>query len=327
MPDIASAQAAPPLFAPRVIPSPRLPGRRLVAGLDLQAQALLLLLSAVPWLAAWLLWLAPVELPTATSLQLALDGRFGTQLGPRWSLLGGLTLMLAASSYVTVCAWLGVSQGLQGLRRAVREQAHSHAEVLARQALCLADVQAALRLDQAELSAAVGELARRTVALCGMLDADMHDAERAGADLLAIQDEERHALQLMSALRARLLNLAQHCQALAEAAAAAPPSRLDAAAAGVDELGQCASAEIVQCHQLSERVGGAERLNERRIESMRLNTDRLQCRAERALLEGQQLMALTRRIQATQAASLQRLEQLTPASAALQTANPTAPAP
>jgi hypothetical protein len=161
--------------------------------------------------------------------------------------------------------------------------------------------------------AAIGEIARRTVALCGMLDSDIQDAERVSADLDAIHDEEVHSLQLMAALRSRLLALAHHCQALGEAARGTAGARPDAAG----ELGAAAGAEITHCHQLSERVGGAERLNERRIESMRRSADRLLCRAERGVREGQQLMVLTRQVEASLATTLQRLEQMTASCASL----------
>ena len=98
----------------------------------------------------------------------------------------------------------------------------------------------------------------------------MQDAERASADLDAIHDEELHSLQLMAALRSRLLALAQHCQALGEGGQAAPPNA--AARRGRRRWTSwppAVGAEITHRHQLSERVGGAERLNERRIESMR----------------------------------------------------------
>jgi hypothetical protein len=97
---------------------------------------------------------------------------------------------------------------------------------------------------------------------------------------------------------------------------AANPQQGDAGAS-IGELSAAASAEISQCHQLSERVGGAERMNERRIESMRRSTDSLICRAERGMREGQQLMVLTRQIEASQAATLQRLEQMSASCAAL----------
>ena len=117
------------------------------------------------------------------------------------------------------------------------------------------------------------------------------------------------------ALRYRLLTLAQHCQALAEAAH--HRAGADAAEISADALSEAAIAELMQCHQLSERIGGAERLNERRIESMRRATDRLNQRAERGIGEAQQLMALTRQVQAAQAAAQQRLQRMAALCAAL----------
>jgi hypothetical protein len=199
--------------------------------------------------------------------------------------------------------------------RRLRDTAAHAAGIAARSARELADAHLAMQLENLEVRSAIGEIARRTVALCGMLDADTKDAERAGADLEAIQDEERFVLQLMTALRARLLALAQRCHALGEAAQATPQrgETRESIGALVDATG----AEITQCHQLSERVGGAERMNERRIESMRRSTDSLVCRAERGMREAQQLMVLTRQIEASQAATLLRLEQMAGSCAAL----------
>lgn len=199
----------------------------------------------------------------------------------------------------------------------LRDTAAQGAGIAARSARELADAHLAMQLQNLEARAAIGEIARRTVALCGMLDADTQDAERAGADLDAIQDEERQALQLMAALRSRLLALAQRCHALGEAARTAAVAQQGDAGSSIGELTAAASAEISQCHQLSERVGGAERMNERRIESMRRSTDSLAFRAERGMREAQQLMVLTRQIEASQAATLQRLEQMSASCAAL----------
>jgi len=65
------------------------------------------------------------------------------------------------------------------------------------------------------------------------------------------------------------------------------------------------------------RQAVAERLNERRIESMRLSTDRLVCRAERGMREAQQLMVLSRRVEGSLATTLQRLEQMAASCASL----------
>lgn len=312
---VSTYPAAPPVLAPRSAASLWSPGLRLMRLLQRRQQATLLLALWAPLLAALLLLHAPIGQHTVVSLPAALEGPLGSAWALRWVLSGVLAAAVLASSYLTVCAWIGQSDGLERLRRDAGEQALRLRGAATQQARSLAETHAGLRQQHAELAAAVGEMARRTVALCGMLDADAQDAERASADLDAIRDEERHALQLMAALRARLLVLAQLCQRLGEGAGLAVPSRLGEFDAPTPA--DAVSAEIAQCHQLSERVGGAERLNERRIDAMRLSTDRLACRTERGLLEGQQLMLLTRQIQAAQAAAQQRLEQLQTCSVAL----------
>ena len=313
-----SAYPPPPMALPRAGLSIWTPGLRLMQRLELGAGLGLLLLGTwLPLLLALLLWNQPLQLPALTPLHALLDGQFGMRLGAHWAPLGLVLVAVLVSLYLAVCLRRSLSeQALQTQAAAgerleqLRGSARRHAEVLAR-------AHAALRLDNVEVRAAIGEVARRTVALCGMLDADGQDAERASADLDAIRDEERHALQLMAALRARLLTLARHCEALREAAGEAIVSRLGEPDGPAVELGEAVGLEIANCHQLSERVGGAERQNERRIESMRLGTDRLVCRAERGLREGQQLMVLTRQIQASQAATEAQLEQMQACCAAL----------
>jgi len=284
------------------------------------------------------------------------DGRFGVGAAARWgplSLLAGAGLM---ALYLTVCVVKALFESLERLHRAAidiasghpprgtqdgaadefgavlaalgaaaqgmarhRESAARQAGVVECSARELADAHQAMQLEAREMRATIGEIARRTVALCGMLDSDRQDAERAAADIDAIQDEERQTLQLMAALRARLLAMAQHLQALGEVARNGAAARLEAAGAPVAELIAAMAAEITHGHQLSERVGGAERLNERRIESMRLSTERLVCRVERGMREAQQLMVLTRQAEASLAATLRQLEQMAAASAALRT--------
>ncbi len=305
----------------------------------------------------WLLWNGPTwfaHIAAFDPLRGLVDGRFAVELDARWAPLGVVLAALLALLYLGACAWMAIFESLDLLRRGaqdlasgkppvrthglgtdevglalyelgaagehitrLRDAAAQGAGIAARSARELADAHLAMQLENLEARAAIGEIARRTVALCGMLDADTQDAERAGADLDAIQDEERHALQLMAALRSRLLVLAQRCQALGEAARMAASPQHGDAGASIGELTAAASAEISQCHQLSERVGGAERMNERRIESMRRSTDSLICRAERGMREAQQLMVLTRQIEASQAATLQRLEQMSASCAAL----------
>ena len=281
-------------------------------------------------------------------------GRLGLDAVPRWAPLGILATALLASLYLAACVGMALFEGLDLIRRGahdmasgrshvlapglgadelgqaldalvaarvgmthLRDAAGQHADIVARSSRELADAHLAMQLEALEVRSATSEIARRTVALCGMLDSDMQDAERASADLDAIHDEEVQTLQLMAALRARLLSLAHHCQALGEAAREGAAARSEAAGESVAELTAAAGVDITHCHQLSERVGGAERLNERRIGSMRLSTDRLVCRAERGMREAQQLMVLTRQVEASLATTLQRLEQMTASCASL----------
>ena len=283
-----------------------------------------------------------------------MDGRSGLEAVPRWAPLGVLAMVFLATLYLGACAWMALFAGLDRLRRGaqdmasgaphlrcggfgsdelgqalaaldaaaegmahLRDSARQHAGVVTRSARELADAHLAMQLEAIEVRAATNEIARRTISLCGMLDSDIKDAERASADLDAIHDEEVQTLQLMAALRSRLLSLAHHCQALGEAARAVVASRPKAADLSADELAAAAGVDITHCHQLSERVGGAERLNERRIESMRLSTDRLVCRAERGMREAQQLMVLSRRVEGSLATTLQRLEQMAASCASL----------
>jgi hypothetical protein len=330
------------------------PGLQLMRHLDLRRKAMVLLLCTwLPVLLAMLLLSAPT-LPQEHALRWLLQGRFGVDAVPRGATLGLLVAATLASLYLTVCAWMAIFEGLNLLRRGAldmaagkpdfrahgfgsdelgqalqalsmaceqiarqREASGQHAGIVTRSARELADAHLAMQLENLEVRSAIGEIARRTVALCGMLDSDMQDAERASADLDAIQDEERHALQLMAALRTHLLALAHRCQALGEAARAAMAPRRNDAGESIGELSDTVNVEVTQCHQLSERVGGAERMNERRIESMRRSTDSLVCRAERGMREAQQLMVLTRQIEASQAATLLRLEQMAGSCAAL----------
>jgi hypothetical protein len=346
--------APPPVIAPQAGASLWAPGLWLMRHLSLRGKLLVLLLSAwLPLLLLLLLWSEPMpqlDIARLDPLRGLLDGRMGVDAMPRWAPLGLLAAALLLPLYLAVCTSRSIFEGLELLRRGAQDMADGKPclrvqgfgtdelgqaldalgaagenmtrllgtggqqdGVLARSARELADAHLAMQLEALEVRAAIGEIARRTVALCGMLDSDMQDAERVSADLDAIHDEEVHSLQLMAALRSRLLALAHHCQALGEAARGTAGARPDAAG----ERGAAAGAEITHCHQLSERVGGAERLNERRIESMRRSADRLLCRAERGVREGQQLMVLTRQVEASLATTLQRLEQMTASCASL----------
>jgi hypothetical protein len=321
-----------------------------LAALLMAAWAPLLLALPLLWNAA-----APLFQGTALGRLHGLPALgFDADVVPDWAPWGLLAFGVVASVYLAACASRSTLEGLERLRRRAENMADGQPElvvqdvgseelrqawaalgaagasvaqlheaarhrdaVVLRSAQELGDGHRALQLHALELRAAIGEMARRTVALCGMLDSDMKDAECAGVDLDAIQDEELQSLRLMAALRSRLLVLTQHCQALADAARSAAASPHDARGESVDALLTAAAAEVTHCHQLSERVGGAERHNERRIASMHRSADRLVQRTERGMREGQQLMVLTRQAEASLTAALQRLETMATSCASL----------
>jgi hypothetical protein len=336
----SSAFSAAPVVPARAGFSLWTPGLQLLQRLSPRAMALWL------WVSLWL-----PALGALLWLRWQPDGLGALDAGAHAAALGLLLLLgLLGSLYLLVCAGKLMSVGLELLHRGAADLAQGMAPVhapdggvggafdaalqalgqagarlaqlrqtvqqgdalAARSARELDESRTAMQLQHQDMRAAIGELARRTIALCGMLDSDRQDAELANADLEAIQDEERNVMQLMAALRGRLLALAGHCQTLGQAGGAAASP------------GELASAELTQCHQLSERIGAAERMNDRRIESMRRSMDRLLGRAERGMVEGQQLMVLTRQAQAALVAAQQQLEQLAPTRSAPST--PAAPA-
>jgi hypothetical protein len=328
----SSAYSAAPVLPARGGFSFWTPGMQLLQRLSPRAMALWLWVSLwLPALAAllWLRWQP--------------DGPGRLDAGAHAAAVGLLLVLgLLGSLYLLVCAGKLLSEGLALLHQGAADLAHGTVSphlpdgsvgavfdaalqalgqaaarlaqlrqdarqgntIAARSARELDAARTAMQLQHQDMRAAIGELARRTIALCGMLDSDRQDAESANADLEAIQDEERNVLQLMAALRGRLLALAGHCQALDARGAA-------------DVAGDPAGADLAQCHQLSERIGTAERMNDRRIESMRRSMDRLLGRAERGMVEAQQLMVLTRQAQAALAAALQQLEQVAATGSAL----------
>jgi hypothetical protein len=192
----------------------------------------------------------------------------------------------------------------------------------------LFEVHAALQLGGQQVGAAVDETARRTLALCGAFDSCTKHVEAAGADLEAIQDEAAHVQEVMAGLRAHLLTLGGCCQAIAAAAHRLQNSTAPAEAAQrIDELLEALGGEMQRCHQLSERIGGAERSSERRIDSLRRSIEGAGHHADRGLREGHQVMVLTRRMQATLAESSSSLARLAERSAALDATDPALPTP
>lgn len=158
-----------------------------------------------------------------------------------------------------------------------------------------------LRACHAEIRMATDEIARRTVALAGMLDACSQAMDSAVAELDALQDEERVAQKVLVTLRARLLALDHRNHALMRTALAGNVVADDPGA--LEKAVQAAEAQVLHCHQLSERLGAAERGAARHVESLRRVSELLSHHAQRGLRESQQLMVLTRRIGASLAAA------------------------
>jgi hypothetical protein len=323
----SSAYPATPDVAARTGLSLWTPGMQLLQRLSPRAMALWL------WVSLWL-----PALGALLWLRWQPDGLGAPDAGAHPAATGLLLVLgLLGSLYLLVCAGKVLSEGLELLQRGasdlalgtapvhasdgsvggvfgsalqaldqaalrlaeLRQAARQGGALALRSARELDDAHTAMQLQHQDVRAAVGELARRTIALCGMLDSDRQDAENANADLEAIQDEERNVMQLMAALRGHLLALAGLCQEPGPGGA------------------QASAGELAQCHQLSERIGSAERMNDRRIESMRRSMDRLLGRAERGMVEGQQLMVLTRQVQAALAAAQRQLEQVAATRSAL----------
>lgn len=315
------------------------PGLRVVRQRGFRAKALLLLLLS--WLAVILLsmlafnWMgaATPAWPLIESLKPEpLRGMADTGWPlMRWASPGVLGLVLIAVLYLAACTWRSMEdqpgavwprpgsadRGLEPAHLPVHDDAtpalasdrpddaggllHSKPEAF--------DILPALQLGNQQIGAAIGEAARRTITLCGAFDSCTKHVEDAGADLDAIQDEAAHTQQVMAVLRALLLKVGSHCQALGSAAhrLADPAAHADAAR-HIDELKEVLDAGVARCHQLTERIGAAEHSSGRRIESIRRHVVGLGYQAERGLREGHQVMVLTRQIQASLAESAQRLQ-------------------
>ena len=299
---------------------------------------LLLLLS---WLAMLLLavlalnWVG-VEVPVATS-----DERLGplrSMAESVWPFIhrtspAVVLVALLVVLYLTMCAWLSLgiptpamqpgtdggaaSLELQGRREPrdedveLAQDRRSEAGTRRHATQDLLDAHLALQSSSQQVGAAIGETARRTISLCGAFDSCAKHVDAAGAELDAVQDEAEHTQQVMASLRAQLLSLSSHCQALA--GAAHRPSDLaasDEAAQHIEELLDALRTHTVHCHQLSERIGGAERSSQRRIDSIRRCIEGVGHQADRGLREGHQVMVLTRQVEASLAEGSQWLEEL-----------------
>jgi hypothetical protein len=166
-----------------------------------------------------------------------------------------------------------------------------------------------LRVGHAEIRGATDEISRRVIGASGLIDACGKAADQALSDIEAMQDEDRHAQKLLSALRGRLLLLDQRCHALAELAQR--PDTRDAGAQELHKRLQAVAAQILHCHQLAERLGVVERSHGLRVDTLRQGLGRVGGYAEGGLREAQQVMALTRRVMSTLDAADQDLARAT----------------
>ena len=315
------------------------PGLRLMQDRGHRVKGLLLLLLS--WLAILLLAMLTLnsvgaQVPTVLTDEGLLPIRRIAESA--WSFIhrgspAMVGVALLAVLYLAVCAWMSLadpthtslpgaeggvaSPELQGPRELADEvaadmQAHRGEAGARRHPMQdVYDTHLALQLSSQQVGAAIGETARRTISLCGAFDACSKQVDVAGADLEAVQDESAHTQQLIASLRENLLTLGGHCQALGSTAQRmAGSGEPSAAAPHIDELLDLLRAQIVHCHQLSERIGSAERSSLRRIDSIRRCIDSVGHQADRGLREGHQVMVLTRQIEASLAEGSQWLEEL-----------------
>jgi hypothetical protein len=324
------------------------PGLRLIQNRGPRVKVLLLLLLS--WLAVALLWMLALnwmEVQTLVPFRMdgsrSLHGIVGT--AEPWIHrvpVGVLGVALLAVLYLGASAWISLGEpsgrtcqnahdasesadprqpaASMGESRVTSEGPRDNTDAEPTLARALSSVHQALLLGHQQLDAAIGETARRTISLCGAFDSCSKHVEVAGADLDAIQDEAAHTQQIMAGLRAHLLTLGGRCQALvseaclkADSAASAEASRRMA------ELLEALGEEIVHCHHLSERVGGAGRADVRRIDSIRRCMEGLGHQADRGLREGHQVMGLTRQVQASLAEVTRQLERLAAACGTVDT--------
>jgi methyl-accepting chemotaxis protein len=201
---------------------------------------------------------------------------------------------------------------------------------------------------------AIGEVARRTIAFCGLLDDCSKEVERAVGDVNAMQDEARHSGLAMAGLRARMLALSGKSReiahvvqmmesvalltkllalnALVEAAHAGPHGkgfavvaqevrslalRNEEAARAVRDIISNSITEIEECHRMTERTSEAVHTTDQRIEAVHRSMGDIVRRTERGMRESHQVMGLTRQVEASIGGNAQLVDQLSNASAAL----------
>jgi methyl-accepting chemotaxis protein len=205
-----------------------------------------------------------------------------------------------------------------------------------------------------EVRVAIGEVARRTIGFCGLLDDCGKEVGRAVADVNAMQDEARHSGHAMAGLRARMLALSGKSReighvvqmmesvalqtkllalnALVEAAHAGPHGkgfavvaqevrslalRNEEAARAIRGIISSSITEIEECHRMTERTSEAVHTTDQRIEAVHRSMGDIVRQTERGMHESQQVMSLTRQVEASIGGNAQLVDQLSNASAAL----------
>jgi len=205
-----------------------------------------------------------------------------------------------------------------------------------------------------EVRSAIGEVAKRTIAFCGLLDDCNKEVERAVADVNAMQDEARHSGNAMAGLRARMLALSGRSRevghvvqmmesvalqtkllalnALVEAERAGPPGigfaavaqevrslslRNEEAARALRAVINTSISEIEECHRMTERTSDAVHTTDQRIEAVHRSMGDIVRKTERGMIESHQVMGLTRQVEASIGGNALLVDQLSNASAAL----------
>jgi methyl-accepting chemotaxis protein len=205
-----------------------------------------------------------------------------------------------------------------------------------------------------EVRTAIAEVAKRTIAFCGLLDDCGKEVDRAVADVNAMQDEARHSGAAMAGLRARMLALSGKSReighvvqvmegvalqtkllalnALVEAANAGPHGkgfavvaqevrslslRNEEAARAIRGIINTSITEIEECHRMTERTSDAVHTTDQRIEAVHRSMGDIVRKTERGMIESHQVMGLTRQVEASIGGNAQLVDQLSNASAAL----------
>jgi methyl-accepting chemotaxis protein len=332
-----------------------------------------------------------IEAAGLQSLQTLLEQHVASLMRARWLDAALMTAAMLAALYLMVCAYKVLGGGLSAVCWNVQELAKGNLSIrpraygddeIGRALRSLSDAaermsglfeavtqgvgavshasqevaagNGGLALRTGEIRVAIGEVARRTIAFCGMLDACGKEVEHAVADVHAMQDEARHSGQVMAGLRARMLALSGKSRdighvvqmmqsvalqtkllalnALVEAAHAGPHGkgfavvaqevrslalRNEEAARTIHGIISSSIAEIEECHRMTERASEAVQTTDQKIEAVHRSMGDIVRQTERGMSESQQVMGITRQVEASIGGNAQLVDQLSNASAAL----------